>query len=168
MPHMLICGMTESGKTTYATGLSQGYRKQGIKSIVLDPLKDKRWGADFLTDDIDLFLKVAQNDLTYGCAVFIDESGEAMDKFNRDSSHWLATRGRHKGHNCHFICQKITQVAPIVRDQCTYLVMFQIGPTSRKQLAEEWNRPEIADIDLKKGQFILVPRFGELEQGEVF
>lgn len=168
MPHVLIVGMTESGKTTYAVGLCDAYRKQGIKTVVLDPLLDKRWNADFITDNTQIFLEVISSPETWGCAVFIDESSESMDKYDRDHSQWIATRGRHKGHNAHFICQKITQIAPVVRDQCTYLVMFQCGPNSRKQLSEEWNKPEIADFDLQKGHFINVPRFGDIQKGEVF
>ena len=61
MPHSLIIGMTESGKTTLATEICRDYRARGIKTIVLDPMYDQRWDADFLTTDKARFLEIVQN-----------------------------------------------------------------------------------------------------------
>jgi len=168
MPHSMIIGMTESGKTTYAVNLAYKYSELGIKTIVLDPLKDERWRADFLTDDYDEFMTVISHKDTRSCAVFIDESGESIDKYNRDNSYALATRGRHYGHNMHFIAQKLTQIAPTVRDQCSFLIMFAISIDARKELANDWGKPEIATTELGKGDYLKVKRFGEVIKSNVF
>lgn len=168
MPHSMIIGMTESGKTTLAVNLCAKYKELGIKTIVLDPLKDDRWRADFITNDYKNFMKIISHPDTRSCAIFIDESGQSIDKYNRDNSYQLATRGRHAGHNVHFIAQKLTQIAPTVRDQCSFLFMFAISIDARKELANDWNKPEILYMELNRGDYIKIARFGEIKKSNIF
>ena len=168
MPHSLIVGMTESGKTTLATNLCRGYKERGIKTIVLDPMYDQRWQADFITTDKDRFLDIVQNPETRSCALFIDESGEEIGQYKREMF-WLATRGRHYGHNSHFITQKAKQLAPTVRDQCSYLFLFNSSIDDCKELANEFNRPELRTANtLAKGEYFQCPRWGQIERLKVF
>lgn len=159
MAHVLILGMTESGKTTKARQLAANYRRQGIGVIVLDPLRDPQWNADFITDDQDEFLDVFWR--SRSCAAFMDEGGESVGRYEL-AMQKTATRGRHCGHSCHYIAQKATQLAPIVRDQCSYLYLYTSGLTSCKTLAEEFNKPEIIKgTQLQRFSYFFVSRFGQ-------
>lgn len=153
MAHTLIIGMSESGKTTLAKQLCQKYRRQGIKTIVLDPLWDN-WQADFQTDDPAEFMAVVSNPETKRCAIFIDEAGESVGQYNKEMF-WLATRARHYGHNSHFIVQRVSQISPIVRDQCRFLFMFSTNIKVCKTLADDFNEERLLEGNM-------------LEQGECF
>lgn len=137
--HCLILGMTESGKTARAKQLIRQYQRLGIKCIVLDPLQDPSFGADFQTADPVAFEQMWKT--SRSCACFIDETG-AVGKFN-ESIRTAATRGRHWGHSFHFLAQKAVQIEPLVRDQCGALFLFRSGLQSRRTLAEEFDQPEL-------------------------
>jgi len=160
--------MTESGKTTLATNLSHEYQGRGIKTIILDPLLDQRWGADFVTMDKHQFLAIVKHPETRSCAIFVDESGEMVGQY-QDEMFWLATRGRHYGHACHFITQRANQISPTVRDQCSYLFVFNCSLKDSKELSDGWNRDEIKNAyQLEKGEYLSVPRWGQIERKRVF
>ena len=168
MPHCLIIGMTESGKTTLATEICRDYRARGIKTVVLDPMYDQRWSADFLTTDKARFLEVVQNPETRSCALFIDESAELIGQYH-DEMFWLATRSRHYGHNTHFIAQRAKQLAKTVRDQCAYLFLFNCSFDDSKELANEFNRMELKEAcTLQRGEYFQCPRGGEIQKLRVF
>jgi len=166
MPHAIILGMTESGKTTLAKRLATQYKKNDIGVIVCDPLNDPGWDADYQTTDSVEFLRVVRG--SRSCAVFIDESGEVVGKYN-DDMFWLATRGRHYGHNCHFITQRGAQLAKTVRDQAGRLYLFNCSLDDAKILSNEWNRPELKEANtLRQGEFFSVSRFGPIEKHKLF
>jgi len=166
MPHVQIVGMTESGKTTLAKQMSCRYKQQQIGVIVLDPLHDPGWCADYVTDDPHEFLYVVRN--SRRCAVFIDESGESVGRFD-DEMFWLGTRARHYGHNSHFISQRAVQVAKTVRDQCGRLFLFNCSLEDSKTLANEWNKPILREAHtLRQGDFFGVSRFGPITKHNVF
>lgn len=168
MPHSLIIGMTESGKTTLVTNMSRSYRENGIKVIILDPLLDPRWQADYITSDPLEFMTIVQNPETKNCAIFIDESGEMVGQYTTEMF-WLATRARHYGHNTHFISQRAAQLNPTVRDQCSYLFLFNCSQKDAKELSNGWNREIIQDAHtLGKGEYFLVPRWGDIQKRNVF
>lgn len=151
--------MTESGKTTLAKQLCWSYKRNKIKTIVLDPLLTPDWNSDFQTVDKYEFLNIVKR--SRQCAIFIDESGEMIGKYN-DEMHWLATRGRHFGHNCHFIVQRIVQLNKTVRDQCAHLFCFSVSITDAKLLADDWGKLELRDANtLKQFEFYHVMRFGD-------
>lgn len=172
MPHVLILGMTESGKTTLAKKLCKDYQKRKIACIVLDPLRDPGWSD---APDSDLFFQTVDKDeflatvkASQRCAVFIDESGESVGQYDT-TMHWLATRGRHYGHNCHFISQRGQQIAKTVRDQCGRLFLFTCSLTDAKILADEWNKPVLREAHmLEQGEFFIVGRFSGTEIASAF
>lgn len=167
MAHMLICGMTESGKSTLACQLSWSYKDAGVAVIVLDPMLDKRWSADILTADRDYFLQVVTNPATKGCAIFVDESAEMIGHYNNEMF-FLATRGRHAGHSCHFISQRAKQLAPTVRDQCSFLALFNCSLPDAIELSNNFNRIELREANtLKKGEYFFCGRFSPLERKNV-
>lgn len=158
MAHVLILGMTESGKTTLARTLAQHYKRNGVGVLVLDPLSDPRWPCDFVTADSDEFLDVFWR--SRRCVAFMDEGGESVGRYNT-AMQATATRGRHWGHSCHFIAQRATQLAPIVRDQCTHLFLFCSSLKDGEILADEWNKPELAECaKLRQGEYIHAVKFG--------
>ena len=166
MAHCLILGMTESGKTTLAKRLARGYQARGIRTIVLDPLADPEWQADFQTADADEFLRVFW--ASQSCAVFIDEAGEAVGRYNAVMSS-TATRGRHWGHAVHFVSQRGVQIAMTVRDQCSHLFLFTTALKDAQVHANEWNRPELETANrLAQGNYFHCTRFGVLNRGSLF
>ncbi len=153
--------MTESGKTTKARRLAASYKMQGIGVIVLDPLRDPGWNADFITDDQEEFLDVFWR--SRSCAAFLDEGGESVGRYDL-AMQKTATRGRHCGHSCHYVAQKATQLAPIVRDQCSHLFLFTSGLASAKMLAEEFNKPDLLQAtQLQMYSYFHATRFGHIK-----
>ena len=166
MPHSLILGMTESGKTTLAKSLAKHYKANGVGVLVLDPMADPDWECDFKTADADEFLDTFWN--SRSCAVFIDEAGDAVGRFDTVMQR-TATKGRHWGHNCHYITQRGAQLATTVRDQCSHLFLFTSSLNDSKIHSNEWNQPEILEArNLAKGNYFHATRFGQLERGALF
>lgn len=162
MPHVLIAGITESGKTTLAVKLAGIYKARGVPVVVCDPLMDNRWNADLVTRNAERFLHAVKQ--RRSCAVFIDESGEVIGQYN-DQMFWLATRARHYGHNVHFITQRVQQIAPTVRGQCTHLFLFHIGVGDAKMLAAEFAKPEIVEAaSFQRGEYLYTTRYGGLQR----
>ena len=130
-------------------------QRKNVKTIVLDPFLDPEWQADFITSDQDEFLNVVWN-VGRQCAIFVDESGDAIGKYNNVMNE-LATRGRHWGHICHFICQRPKQLSTTIRTQCSNLAIFKQSLADTKDLANEFVDNEINNAHtLEKGEFIYV------------
>ena len=154
MAHCLIIGRTLSGKTTFAKKKAAAFRKQGIHIIVLDPLLDPQWNATFITYDQEKFLESVWANRK--CAVFVDEAGSAIGKYNGVMDE-LATRGRQWGHKCFFITQRAKQLSTTIRTQCSELVIFKQSMADTKDLANEFVEPMINEAQfLKKGEFIYI------------
>lgn len=166
MAHSLILGMTESGKTTFAKRSAAAYQARGIKTIVLDPLKDPAWNADFQTSNPEDFLDKVWSSRC--CAVFIDEAGDSVGRFDAAMVK-TATRGRHWGHNLHYISQRGTMLARTVRDQCSNLILFCTALEDCKIHAREWNNPQLLQgAALPQGSYMAVTRFGALKKYSLF
>lgn len=156
--HSLIVGITTSGKTTLAKQMASSYRRKGRPVLVHDVLLSK-WDADFVTDDMSLFMKNAQEN--HNCMLFIDESSEAIGRYNRETF-WLATRSRHQGHVAHFILQRYADINKTVRDQCSRLFTFRISTYDAKCLCDDWaNEKLIGASRLDKYVFIYTSRFSQ-------
>ena len=160
MPHTLIVGRTLSGKTTLATQLinNETYRA-GRPAIILDPNLDNRWPKDescFVTHDKDVFLRVVKDPQNYSAVVVVDESGEKIGRYGGEMS-WLATRGRHYGHQCLFITQRATQLDKNVRTQCANLFIFRQAASDAKVLDAEWADGSgviLSAAQLNQGEYI--------------
>ena len=152
--------MTESGKTTIAKSLCAMSHKQGKGTLVLDPLND-HWECAFKTTNAEEFLTTFWN--SESCDVFIDESGDAIGHYDKPMIQ-CATKGRHWGHNVHFITQRPMQISPTVRSQCRNLFLFNMALEDCKALAREWNKPELEKASqLPQGQCYMASRFGEIK-----
>lgn len=166
MAHVLILGMTMSGKTTIAKRLATFYRQAGISVGVLDPLGDPEWDADYRTTDADEFLRSFWS--SRQCAWFIDESGDAVGKYDEAMTK-TATRGRHWGHRVHYLTQRGAQLSRTVRDQCSQLFLFTTSLDDSKIHANEWNSPELKTAHtLGQGEYFHKGRFTPLSRGNVF
>jgi len=167
MPHSLILGITESGKTTLAYSLAASYRKRKIPVLVLDPLKASRWKADFITDNAEDFLKVVFSNTS--CALFIDEAGDMIGKYN-DAMNKLATFSRHCGHNAHFICQRAVMISPTIRAQCTNIYLFKQSKKDSEILSRDFVADELENaVNLRKGEFLAkIGVDGKVFKGKVF
>lgn len=166
MAHSLILGMTESGKTTFARNLCASLKESGFTRIVLDPLNDPRWGADFQTADVDKFLEVFWANRK--CMVFIDESGDAVGRYD-DAMQQTATKGRHWGHSCFYLSQRGSQLNTTVRAQCRHLFLFTSSKDDCKVLANEYNCPELMGASaLPQGHYFHKAKFGPLQRGQLW
>lgn len=165
MPHSLILGITESGKTTLAKELASAYRRQGVSVLALDPMHDL-WDADYQTADNDEFLRVVWG--SKSCAIFVDEAGDAIGQYDKTMNQ-LATKGRHWGHNVHFITQRGAMISRTIRDQCSRLFLFATARPDAKIHAVEWNSPELEHASkLEKGAYFDVTRFGQAAHRRIF
>ena len=167
MAHVLILGQTLSGKTTLAKQLAARYKAHGVDVIVLDPVGDPEWDADYRTANAEEFFRVYNN--SRRCAAFFDESGEVCN----DYPHLItktATRGRHRGHRNHYIAQRGTLVLRTIRDQCSTLFLFNSGLEDCKIHAAEWNAPDIREYGpfLETGEYFYKQRMGQLQKGHIF
>lgn len=166
MPHVLVIGMTESGKTTLGKRLAAKYRAAGRKILVLDPIKDPGWKADYITDDPLEYWEVFRR--SQRCACFLDEAGETCGHWDKTMIR-TATRGRHFGHNCHYLVQRGTMISPHIRGQCSNLALFASPGKDSQLWAAEWNKPQLANAsELPKGHYYWCGRFGEVKRGRLF
>ena len=132
---------------------------------MLDPIFDRRWRGHIARDKSE-FLELAENERS--CALFIDESGESIGRYNEEMV-WLATRARHYGHNSHFICQRASMLNRTVREQCELLCLFRVSEKDAKMMAEDWAQPALMEAaNLNKGEFIYAPRFGDAKRLNAF
>lgn len=169
MAHSLIIGMTQSGKSTLARQMVAAYRRNGVHSLVLDPLEDPAWrnsGAKILTADGEYFLSLMLK--TRQCAIFVDESGEAIGRYSGEMKK-LATRSRHYGHNAHFISQRAVDIDKTIRDQCTDLFCFRVSKKDAETLADEYGYEELLGaFQLNQGEFIKCGRFTKPQKIRLF
>lgn len=164
--HVLIVGITNTGKTTIAFDMASLYVKNGQRIIVLDPDLRREWMVTrwhekitdvemkngVMTDDPETFLNICKN--AQGCALFIDESGSMIGRYDTQLE-WLATQSRKWGHKSHFIMQRGSQVSPTVRNQCSSAFVFKQSPDDAKVLSNNFVCPEFLEAPkLKKFQYI--------------
>lgn len=144
----------------------QDYKRRGIKSLVLDPLCDPNWNADFQTDNGEEFLDAMYGSRT--CALFVDESGAAIGRY-AGAMAVVATQSRHFGHKAHFFTQRGAQLDPTIRDQCSTLFIFRVGHNDAKTFSEEFGYKELRDAhSLERGEAFKVTRFSAPEKIKLF
>ena len=164
--HVLIVGITNTGKTTLAFDMACRYIIAKKKIVVLDPDLRSEWqvgrsgGSEedpaikngIMTDDPEEFLIICKN--SQSCALFIDESGSMIGRYDTQLE-WLATQSRKWGHKSHFIMQRGSQVSPTVRNQCSSAFVFKQSPDDAKILSNNFVCPEFLEAPkLQKGEYI--------------
>lgn len=165
--HVLILGITETGKTTLAFKLAAKYKAKGTPVIVLDPDMRKEWNADYITDDPEKFLAVCK--ANESAALFIDESGQTIGRY-AGPMQWVATNSRKWGHKAHFISQRATQLDVLMRTQCSNIFLFKQSVKDSKILADEFVCPKLVhSCNLKKGEYLMkVGVDGEILKGKAW
>lgn len=162
MSHSLIIGMTESGKTTLGKLIAKRAKKRNVKVAILDPLRDPDFEADFQTSDENAFLAWIKRNKS--AVLIIDEAGTSVGRYNT-AMQWVVTTSRHLGHSSILICQGTSQLAPLVRGQCTVCYLFASTNSTIKTVAEDFNSPEILTSPrLKKGEFFVVSRYENIRK----
>lgn len=150
--HVLILGITATGKTTLAFKMAAKYKAGNIPVIVLDPDLRKDWDADFITDEPERFLEVCKANTS--AALFIDESGQTIGRY-AGPMQWVATNSRKWGHKAHFISQRATQLDVLMRTQCSSIFLFKQSVRDAKILSDEFVCPELIHSHaLKKGEYL--------------
>jgi hypothetical protein len=161
MAHTLILGMSESGKTTLGKELSRELKANKRIVLVLDPMNDPGWSADFRTTNQDAFLEYFWANTE--CMCFIDESAQMVGRYDILMQE-TATRGRHFGHSVFFLSQRGAQISATVRAQCRHLYLFASAKDDCKILANEFNKQELLNANaLPQGHFYHASRFGACE-----
>ncbi len=160
--HVLIVGMTESGKTTLAKILASKLHAAKHKVVVYDPVYDPDWKCTERFRDVSKFDEYLQANREV--FAFVDEGGEVFADGNDTTYSWWATRSRHYGHSFVFLAQRTIQIPKTMRDQCSRLHLFTSSVSDGKILAEEWNNPELIRCNqLPRMQFYSVSRYQSCE-----
>lgn len=166
MPHSLIIGMSESGKTTLAKQIAQEFYENGTDYIVYDPITpyQSAWpGAAFVTDDIDELYAIAKHPDSRNLLIIIDESSVGIGR-NPQDKQWFATQARHWGHTVLFLAQREVQVSVTVRDQCTWIYIFRIAKKDAEKFADEFGHPVLKEAhQLGKLEFFKLSRYDDPE-----
>lgn len=140
-------------------------RRNNKKDRIGNRQENDEGNIAFQTRDKNQFLQIVR--ASRSCAVFIDEAGECVGQYDSEM-HWLATRARHYGHQCHFLSQRGQQIAKTVRDQCSKMFLFCCSKTDGKLLADEWNKEDLNKVnELGRGEFFVVSRFDPLRRGTI-
>ncbi len=178
MAHTIIIGQTESGKSTLGKKLAAHYKTHKIARVVLDPMRDPGWHPEsagknaegfVMFDDPGEFLAYIKNpDQCIGCAIFIDEGGSMLNKYDKEFE-WVTTQSRQHGHAAHIMTQRAQQISMTTRSQCSILYTFNINPDDAKIYAREFNEPVVQEAaGLQQGHFIRVQRFKPLQRGKLW
>lgn len=133
-------------------------RRRGVPVCVLDPLQ-QRWGADWQTDDPMLFVRRAR--VSRGCVWVIDE----FPHFAKNHDYlmeleWLFTIARNYGHLSYAMAQRLMQIPPNVRNQCSNAIVFRQAKRDLWDLAEIMDNPSIVGArDLPQGTGLMCQPF---------
>lgn len=158
--HTLICGVTESGKTTLARALANKLAQSGAGIIVYDPVNSSTAGGGWpdsaiIFDDENEFFDYVSRDDVKNAHIFIDEAGDIFNIGKRDNF-WLLTRGRHFGFNIFMIAQRPKMLAPSARTQASVAYLFRLSPDDLREIGQDFGHGGIEKIILDKGDFVIL------------
>lgn len=161
MPHTLIVGVTESGKSTYAKLVCEGLKSRGFPTAVLNPYGDPTWKADFQTANADELLEYCRQ--PFKKAVFLEEA-DCLAKEPRFN--WFTCAGRHAGCQIWVVAQRLQMLSPALRNNCTESVVFCSETVDTQILANRYREPLLAKVGrFRKGQFFILSQFADTRIG---
>lgn len=144
MPHSLVVGITGSGKSRLVREIVIPlWCRRGYAVLVLDPLSQPWPGAYWQTSDPLKFIAKAK--ASEKCVLIVDECSTALrgdGELERETK-WLATQSRNRGHTAYFIGQRVLQMQPDVRNNCSAGYVFNQTPADARWFAEQWNIPDV-------------------------
>jgi hypothetical protein len=174
--HALICGVTQSGKTTLAHAIAHDLEAHGENIIVFDPVGTKtakgNWpqSAIVFDDEYEFFTYLQRPDV-FDAHVFVDESGEIFTAQKRENL-WLLTRGRHMesgGFTVYMIAQRPKMILPTARSQAGVCYMFRLAADDQRDIGRDFGFSGLEKINLDKGDFlVLTSGTSEYQSGNVF
>lgn len=138
--HILMVGTTGCGKTTLARKMAQRAADAGRPVLVYDPVGGEWPHAARVFDDEYEYGQEALR--SRGALYVVDEAGELLGRSNHEFF-WLVTRARHKGAQTVLICHRPSQLANVLRDNCSHLVLFRSTLAVAKLMADEFNDPRL-------------------------
>ena len=171
----LICGVTQSGKTTLARYMTREFLRRKQRVIVYDPVGSPTLGGDWgesarVFDDPDELMEFLNSDDPEAnhAHVFIDEA-DTLFSVAQKENHWLLRRGSHFGLTIYCITQRPVLVAPSVRSMCARAYCFRLVQSDIKQIAADYGFDDAHRFQLDKGDFIcFTAGVGEYKRGNVF
>jgi DNA helicase HerA-like ATPase len=158
--HTLICGVTETGKTTLAHSLANQLADAGQNIIVYDPVGTRTqagsWpsSAVVFENEQDLFEYLSRPDVTHS-HIFIDEAGDVFSVAKRENL-WLLTRGRHFGFSVVLICQRPKMLMPSARTQCSIAYVFRLAIEDMREIGADFGHSGLGKETLDKGDFLVL------------
>lgn len=171
--HALICGVTQSGKTTLAHSMAQMLANSGERIIVYDPVGTATargtWPASavLFSDEHEFFEYIARDDVN-NAYIFIDEAGDIFTAQKRENL-WLLTRGRHFGFSVFMIAQRPKMILPSARSMAGACYMFRLSADDQRDIGRDFGHNGLDKINLDRGDFImLISGTSTFERGNVF
>lgn len=164
-PHLLICGVTQSGKTTLAHALAEheARQKNPRQMIVYDPVGTETaagtWpecspAVDIYTER-DEFLKELPKYEGRPCLIFVDEADDVF-RHSEPENTAIIRRGRHHGWQIVLITQRPKLLSPSARSQCGRIAMFRMARDDAKAVANDAGHNELEKITLDRGDYLLL------------
>lgn len=147
--HVIVLGATGSGKSL---GMKKivipSHRRLGRKVLVLDPLEQPGWNADFQTSDPTRFLAVAK--ASRRCVLVIDEWPHFMETYGNMEWRqliWCYTIARNFGHLAYAIGQTPAWIPKPVRRQCSQGLIYRMtDPNDCLDMAKQLGQPSVATL----------------------
>lgn len=150
--HVLILGITFSGKSNLAKRLAANMVAKGEQVIIYDPVKTINWPDSAIKfSDPETFLK--QIDFYQNAHVFLDEAKTLFD-YDMEKATNLLSQKRHNGMLMYVIAQRANMIPPNARNMCVHVYSFKQNGTNCKILAEEYNESFLEVRTLPENVFI--------------
>lgn len=175
--HILIVGVTQSGKTTLAHEIANeesAKKKDKREIIVYDPVGTPTaagtWpnGTIYFEDDVEFLEHLEKREGVRPTILFIDEADDIMaQRYPWNTS--IIRRARHSGMQVVLISQRPHLIAPSARTQCGMCFMFRLGKSDAKALGEEFGHNGLHEVGLDQGDFLLLHSgTARIERANVF
>jgi len=167
VPHCLINGLPQSGKSTYAQLHCRLIGSRIGRSCVYNPFGAAGWRSTIPPfDDPDQLIGFLRSQPA-PTSTYIEESGLSL---GRDPNfHLLTNASHHWGNYCYLLSQDPTMLHPVLRRGCDSLVTFAAVPVSAELLAEQFNDPQIAELcpNLPRFHYLKKLPFSPLVMGRI-
>lgn len=140
--HWIVTGISGCGKSRAMREIIiPAHRRAGRWVGVLDPLGGT-WPANWTTTDPHAFVEAAKK--SRNCVWVVDEYGQfTSDYATMRELEWLFTVARNYGHLSYALAQRVKQIPPNVRNQCSHGLIFNQQGADLADLAAMMNQPDI-------------------------